>query len=144
MPNLDYKPDVSSAQLLDEFEEARARQAAVHELDRDGISTVMRYAKALPSARPTMDLSGLGKDVQATLLTMDDNELQALAQAGIGAVRKFVEGGTHGVHGVPVVKPAPEVAEAPSREMTAHERVLWKVQSRMLKTEGSQEFKLAK
>lgn len=144
MPNPEYKPEVSGNQLLDEFEEARARQAAVHHLDRDGVSTVIKYAKSAPSARPTVDLGGLEKDVRATLLTMDDNELNALAQAGIGAVRKFVEGRQHGVHGVPVVKPLAVVAEVPSTAKSAEERVLWKVRSRMLKVEGGQEFKLAR
>lgn len=59
----------------------------------------MRYAKALPEARPTMDLSGLSEDLRTTLLTMDDHELKALAQAGVGAIRKFVAGENHGVLG---------------------------------------------
>ncbi len=143
LTNPEYKPDVSSAQLLEEFDEARARQEAVHDLDRDGISTVVRYAKALPSARPTMDLSGLGKDVQATLLTMDDHEIRALANAGIGEIRKFVEGKPHGIFGVPVVRSL-VTANDPPKEMTAEERVLWKVRSRMLKAEHSQELKLSR
>ncbi|ACP24370.1 hypothetical protein NGR_c05770 [Sinorhizobium fredii NGR234] len=142
MPSPEYKPDVSSAQLLDEFDEARRRQAAVHDLDRDGISTVTKYASALPKARPTIDLGGLNKDIRATLLTMDDNELKALSKAGIGAIRKFIAGADHGVHGVPVVRSV-EISEAP-KEMTEHEQVLWKVRSRMLKSENGQQFKLAR
>jgi hypothetical protein len=144
MPNPDYKPDVSGTQLLDEFEETRQRQAAVHDLDRDGVSTVIKYAKATTSARPTLDLDGLAKDVRATLLTMDDHELRALAQAGIGAVRKFVEGKQHGIHGVPVVEALAAPPEVPSTGMSAEERVLWKVRSRLLKAEQGQEFKLAR
>lgn len=143
MPTREYKPDVSPAQLLDEFDEARARQAAVHDLGRDGVSTVLQYAKASPSARSTIDLGGLKKDIRATLLTMDDHELRALADAGIGEIRKFVEGTPHGIFGVPVVR-AMVVANDPPKEMTAEERVMWKVRSRMLKADGSQEFKLAR
>ncbi|RVO68437.1 hypothetical protein CN087_12740 [Sinorhizobium meliloti] len=141
MPNPDYKPAVSSAELLDEFDAARARQAAVHDLDRDGISTVLRYAKALPEARPTMDLSGLGEDVRTTLLTMDEHELKALAQAGIGAVRKFVAGQGHGVLGVPVVGSVKHIASP--QELSAKDK--WKVRAFMLKANGgSEEFKLAR
>lgn len=144
MPNPEYKPDVSGAQLLEEFEQTRQRQAAVHDLDRDGIATVIKYAKATPSARPTIDLDGLAKDVRATLLTMDDHELRALAQAGMGAVRKFIDGKPHGIHGVPVVAPLSASPAAPAPTMSAEERVLWKVRSRLLKAECGQEFKLAR
>lgn len=144
MPTPEYKPDVSSAQLLDEFAEARARQAAVDDLDRDGLSTVLQYAKASPSARSTIDLGGLKKDIRATLLTMDESELRALAQAGIGAVRKFIEGKHHGVHGVPVVNPVQQVAGPAPRDMALEERVLWKVRSKLLKEQSGQEFKIAR
>nr|WP_209601567.1 hypothetical protein [Sinorhizobium kostiense]MBP2235353.1 hypothetical protein [Sinorhizobium kostiense] len=144
MPKPEYRPDVSATQLLDEFDEARARQAAVHDLDRDGVSTVLQYARALPSARSTIDLGGLKKDIRATLLTMDENELRALAQAGIGAVRKFIEGKPHGVHGVPVVKPVQQVAVPAPREMTLEERVLWTVRSKLLKEQSGQEFRIAR
>lgn len=144
MPTPEYKPDVSGAQLLDEFEQTRQRQAAVHDLDRDGVSTVIKYAKAPEAARPTIDLEGLAKDVRATLLTMDDHELRALSQAGIGAVRKFVDGRQHGIHGVPVVAPLATAPAASTTEMSAEERILWKVRSRLLKGEQGQEFKLAR
>lgn len=144
MPTPEYKPDVSGAQLLDEFEQTRQRQAAVHDLDRDGVSTVMKYAKASEAARPTIDLGGLSKDVCAMLITMDDHELRALAQAGIGAVRRFIDGKAHGIHGVPVVASLAGAPAAPATEMSAEERVLWKVRSRLLKAECGQEFKLAR
>lgn len=141
MPGPEYKPSLSSTELLDEFDEARARQAAVHDLDRDGISTVLRYAKALPEARPTMDLSGLNEDLRTTLLTMDEHELRALVQAGIGAVRKFVAGQGHGVLGVPVVGSVKHIASP--QELSAEDK--WKVRALMLKAKGgSAEFKLAR
>ncbi|MBB3314636.1 hypothetical protein FHT77_000478 [Rhizobium sp. BK181] len=140
MPRPEFTPTMSSTELLDEFEAAR-RQAAVHDLDRDGISTVMRYAKALPAARPTMDLSALTPDVRLTLLSMDDTELRALQQSGIGAVRKFVAGDEHGVFGVPVIG---SVKESTGKRELSHEEK-WKVRSLMLKSEGaSSEFKLAR
>ncbi|WP_331373356.1 hypothetical protein [Sinorhizobium chiapasense] len=143
MPNSDYKPDVSASQILDEFEEARARRAAVHDQDRDGVSSVIKYAKAPAHARTTIDLGGLKADVRATLLTMDDNELRALAQAGLGAVRKFVEARDHGIHGVPVIKPRASAAELAPKQVTAEERMLWKVRSRMLKSEQSRVFRMS-
>lgn len=130
---------LTSSELLDEFEAAR-RQAAVHDLNRDGISTVMRYAKALPDARPTMDLSALNPDVRVTLLSMDDTELRALGQSGIGAVRKFVAGEEHGVFGVPVVGSVKESTVKP--ELSREEK--WKIRALMLRSKGaSSEFKLA-
>ncbi|MBP2235341.1 hypothetical protein J2Z31_001833 [Sinorhizobium kostiense] len=141
-PNPHFEPQTSGVQLLDEFEAARARQAAVHKLDRDGVDTVIKYARAKPSARPTIDLGGLRRDVRATLLTMDDNELQALANASIGAVREFLEVREHGIHGVPIVRPIP-ADTALTAEMTADERVLWKVRSKLLKSQQSSDFKLS-
>lgn len=141
-PNPHFEPATSGVELLDEFNANRAHAAAVHELNRDGIDTVVKYAKATPSARSTIDLGGLAKDVRATLLTMDDNELRALANAGVGAVRKFLEGREHGIHGVPLVR-AVSVANAPTAGMTAEERVLWKVRSKLLKGQQSSDFRLS-
>lgn len=141
-PTPHFEPQTSGVELLDEFAEQRARQAAVHELNRDGIDTVIKYAKAPAHARPTIDLGGLKADVRATLITMDDNELRALAQAGIGAIRRFVEGRQHGIHGVPLVRAIP-ADNAPTAGMTAEERVLWKVRSKLLKGQQSGDFKLS-
>lgn len=143
-PTPQFEPATSGIQLLDEFAEARARQAAVHDLDRDGVRSVVQYAKAAPSARPTIDLGVLKRDIRATLLTMDDHELRALANAGIGEIRKFVEGRPHGIFGVPVVREPSEAAAEPSKEMSPQERVLWKVRSKLLKEQSGQDFKLAR
>ncbi|MEY9830780.1 hypothetical protein ABIA25_002595 [Sinorhizobium fredii] len=142
-PNPHFEPLTSGIQLLDEFEESRKRQTAVQTLDRDGVDTVIKYAKALPPARSTIDLGGLRKDIRAILLTMDDRELQALAQAGIGAVRKFVDGKQHGIHGVPIVKPLASATEKSPRGISAEDRVLSKVRARILKAEQSGDFKLS-
>jgi hypothetical protein len=144
MPTPDYKPDVTSAQLLDEFAETRARQAAILDLDRDGIGTVLKFANANRSVRAGMDLSAVKADVRATLLTMDDNELQALSVAGPGKVRKFIEGKDHGIFGVPVVRPAPDVIIPPPTAMMPHEQVLWRTRARIVKSAHSQDLKLVR
>lgn len=129
MPTPEYKPDVSGIQLLDEFAEARARQAAVHTLDRDGVDTVLSYAKSPKVARATFDLSNVREDLRLTLLDMSDLELDALGNAGLSAVRKFVEGRDHGVFGVRTYTPGGQVKAAapePKVEMTAQERMLWR------------------
>ncbi len=133
MPNPEYKPDVSATQLLDEFNEARGRQAAVHTLDRDGVDTVLSYAKASPVARATFDLGSVKEDLRTTLLDMSDLELDALGRAGLSAIRKFVEGRDHGVFGVRIFAPGELVkAAVPERRnpTTAQERMLWRVQAR--------------
>lgn len=60
----------------------------------------MKYAAALPAARATMDLSAVRSDARVTLLMMDDHELKALAAAGLGKVRRWIEGRDHGIFGV--------------------------------------------
>ncbi|WCJ62787.1 hypothetical protein [Agrobacterium tumefaciens] len=133
MPSPEYKPDVSAALLLDEFDEARARQVAVHDLDRDGVSTVMKYSKASKSARATYDLGSVREDLRTTLLDMSDLELDALGRAGLSAVRKFVDGKDHGVFGVRTFSPGESVKAAlpePKEPMTVQERMFWRVRAR--------------
>lgn len=140
MPNPQYTPEVSGNQLLDEFEEARARQAAVHTLDRDGVDTVLSYTKASKSARATFDLGSVKEDLRTTLLDMSDLELDALSRAGLSAVRKFVDGKEHGVFGVRAFTPGQPVKAAapePKGEMTVQERMFWRVKARAGKA-GSQ------
>ncbi|APO66747.1 hypothetical protein IE4872_CH01096 [Rhizobium gallicum] len=67
-----------------------------------------------------------------------------MSVAGTGKVRKFLDGNEHGIFGVPVVQPAPEVVAAPPKGMTPHEQMLWQVRSRLLKAESGQEFKLVR
>ena len=143
MPRPEYKPDVSGTQLLDEFEAARARQAAVHTLDRDGVDTVLSYTKAAPAARATFDLSCVKEDLRTTLLDMSDLELDALGNAGLSAIRRFVDGKDHGVFGVRTFTPGQPVKAAdpePKGEMTIQERMFWRVRARAEKT-GNQ-FKM--
>lgn len=133
MPNPEYKPDVSAMQLLDEFDEARQRQATVHDLDRDGVSTVMKYAKASGAARATFDLGSVKEDLRMTLLDMDDLELDALGRAGLSSIRKFVDGKDHGVFGVRTFSPGKPVKGAliePKRPMTVQEQIFWRVRAK--------------
>lgn len=145
-PAPDFNPTIEKSDILGEYEEARKRHAAVHSLDRDGLDTVLRYAKADSRNRTGMDLSAVKADVRTTLLTMDDHELRALSSAGIGAVRKFVDGKSHGIHGVPVVKPlakAPEpVLAEPPANLNRHEKMLWKIRAELMKETGSKAFAL--
>ncbi|AMD60887.1 hypothetical protein AWN88_22480 [Agrobacterium tumefaciens] len=143
MPRPEYKPDVSGSQLLDEFEASRQRQAAVHDLDRDGVTTVMKYAKSSEAARATFDLSLVKEDLRTTLLEMSDLELDTLGRAGLSAIRKFVEGRDHGVFGVRTFVPGEPVKVAvlePRKPMTVQEHMFWRVKSRADKT-GNQ-FKM--
>ncbi len=135
-----YEPQVSGVDLLDEYNDTQKRLAAVHTLDRDGVDTVLRYVRAMPQARPTMDLSGVSKDVQVTLATMDDHELTALKNGGLSAVRNFVEG-KPSVHGVPcVVKAPPKAANDEPATMSVQERDLWKATAQYRRRTESKGF----
>lgn len=105
-----FTPDVDPAELLSEIHEQPKRTAAAHSLDRDALRAVLQYVKATPLRRATIDLSAVAHDVRATLLTMDEHELRALALAGDSAIRRFADGKIHCVHGVPVVGPQPAPA----------------------------------
>lgn len=143
MPNPEYKPDVTGNELLNEFEEARARQAPIHTLDRDGVDTVLSYTKASKAARTTFDLGSVKEDLRTTLLDMSDLELDALGRAGLSAIRKFVGGKEHGVFGVRTFTPGQPVKATdpePKEPMTAQERMLWRVRARAEKS-GAQ-FKM--
>lgn len=145
-PNPEFNPVIEKADIVGEYNEARKRHAAVHSLDRDGLDTVMRYAKSDSRNRIGMDLSAVKADVRTTLLTMDDHELRALSTAGIGAVRKFLDGKSHGIHGVPVVKPvvkAPEpVSAEPPANATRHEKMLWRIKAELERDTKSRRFAL--
>ncbi|MDQ0318969.1 hypothetical protein QO002_001107 [Pararhizobium capsulatum DSM 1112] len=133
MPTPGYKPDVSSTQLLEEFDEARARRAAVHTLDRDGVDTVLSYTRTTPAGRATFDLGPVKEDLRTALLDMSDLELDALGRAGLSAIRKFVDGKPHGVFGVRAFTPGqPIKAVVPERTepKTVQERMLWRVRAR--------------
>ncbi len=138
---------MTAAELLDEYELNRQAQTDVHRLDRNGVDTLVKYANASAAARSTMDLSAVGPDAMMTLLTMDDHELKALAKAGPGKIRKWIEGKDHGIFGVPKVHVSPEVvtedSPRPPAGMTPQQRMIWRVQSRLRKPDHTKAFKLA-
>lgn len=143
-PASDYKPDISAEQLLTEYDEARARQSAVHVLDRGGISSVLKFAAAPHRVRVDMDLSAVNASARATLLTMDENELKALSLASPGQIRKFLDGREHGIFGVPVARPIEGAIGAPERAATPHERLLQQVRSRLLDSNVGRETRLVR
>lgn len=128
-----YEPITQPIPILQELASKRAKESTTV-LDRDGISTVMSYAKALPPTRPTTDLSGLRVEVRDTLLCMNDAELKALGRGGIRAARLFVSGRDHGINGVPIVR----LSKPP---MTAAKRSAWKAQAQAMKPMNSVTFR---
>ncbi|MGO7278932.1 hypothetical protein GUK36_22765 [Rhizobium leguminosarum] len=148
LPNPEFNPTMTSTELLDEYESNRKAQAALQRSDRDSIECVVKYAAASPAARATTDLSAVPAEARLALLTMDDFELKALAAAGPGKVRKWVEGRDHGIFGVPnmsATRPI-NVAPAPSQPpvgMTPQQQMIWRVQAHLGKPEHSKEFRIA-
>jgi hypothetical protein len=148
LPRPEFTPNMTSTELLEEYEANRQAQFELQRSDRDGIASVMKYAAAPPANRATMDLSAVRSHARVTLLTMDDHELKALAAAGPRKVRRWIEGRDHGIFGVPAVTPAKAVETAPAplrppRNMSPQEQMVWRVHGRLGKLEHSKEFKLA-
>ncbi|MCZ4292374.1 hypothetical protein [Hoeflea alexandrii] len=128
-----YEPSTQPLEILEELAAKRAKEAAP-EFNKDGISSVMAYTKALPPSRPSTDLSALKEEVRDTLLCMSDDELKALSRGGIRAARLFVSGRDHGINGVPIVR----LSKPP---MTAAERSEWKADAQSMKTTHSVAFR---
>ncbi|WFT86770.1 hypothetical protein [Rhizobium leguminosarum] len=147
LPNPEFTPNMSSTELLEEYEANRHAQSAFQRSDRDGIESVTKYAVASPAARATTDLWAVPADARVTLLTMDDHELNALAAAGPAKVRRWIEGKDHGIFGVPAVTPTNSVKPAPApmqppAGMTPQQQMLWRVQAHLGKPDHSKEFRL--
>lgn len=144
LPAPEFAAGQSANDILDEFSERRARASAVHTLDRDGVDTVISYAKAAPSVRNGFDFGALDTDVRATLISMDDAELKALAEASknLNRIRRFVTKQEHGIHGVPVVRPLGEPVRPTPR--SAEENELWTMQARIRKAAESGQFALGR
>lgn len=128
VPAPGFTPDVDPAQLMCEIVDQPKRTEAARSLDRDALRTVMQYVKATPLQRATIDLSAVAHDVRATLLTMDEHELRTLAAAGDSAIRRFADGKSHSVHGVPVV--GPQTAPA-AREMSTVEAMQERIRQQL-------------
>ncbi|MBP2447007.1 hypothetical protein [Rhizobium leguminosarum] len=142
----EYNPTMTSIELLDEYEANRKAQTALKRSDRDGIETIMKYAAASPAARATTDLSAVPADARGTLLTMDEHELKALAAAGPGRVRNWLEAKDHNIFGIPSVTPAQPVvtpASPPPTNMSHAEQMVWRMQAHLGKPDHSKEFRIA-
>lgn len=139
-----YTPDVQTADLLNVLKDSRqAAQAEAHRLDRNGIESVLEFARAHRDVRSTMKLpQSLDPQVKAALLTMDDAALRKLHTSGIGQVRKFLDGRPHGIVGVPSfgehLPTSP--TETPPKGMTVHEAMVWKIRQQLLKSTESKPF----
>lgn len=118
-----YEPQLDVDDLMDVYRKRRNDNLVA--IDRDGIDTVVRYCKSLPSARRTFDLSGLKSEVRNTLLGMDQNELDSLSKSKLSVIRRFINGEPHGVYGVPTV-----VAEEP-RDVSPAIQLQNRIRSRM-------------
>lgn len=105
-----FVPDIEAGELLDRLRTGPAKSADRRDQERNGVAVVTKYLQATPAQRMTMNLEVLTVDVRATLIGMDEHELHALRTAGPLAVRRFVDGKSHRVHGVPAVGPQPEPA----------------------------------
>ncbi|ARQ56865.1 hypothetical protein Kim5_CH00757 [Rhizobium sp. Kim5] len=139
-----YTPEYQTADLLDVLKEARQdAKAKVTRLDRNGIDSVLAYARAHRDDRATMRLpKSLDPRVRAALLTMDDAALRKLHTAGIGQVRRFVDGMPHGIPGVPAFGENLTTAanDIPPKGLSTHEQMLWKIRAQLLKNKESEPF----
>lgn len=110
-----YEPNLTRADVVDEFRKAR-QAAAVEVLGRDIVATVRKFCAAPKAERATMNLRGVDTGAMALLLTMGEDELNALSRASEPAIRKFCLGKQHGIHGVPIIgvhQPNPIDARSP-------------------------------
>ncbi|MFN7103011.1 MAG: hypothetical protein ACK4N1_10360 [Pseudorhizobium sp.] len=138
-----FAPRMTPPDLENDYQMARTAASAVYRLDPGGIDIVRKFCKSPRHQRADMDLSALPSEARVVLLTMSDTELLALGNSGPGAIRKFVVGKEHGVHGVPVIgvhsTPANDVRRT---AMATDESVAWKAVGQRLKPYQSAAFKL--
>lgn len=110
-----YEPNMTRTDVVEELKKAR-QAAAVEVLGRDIVATVRKFCAAPRAERATMSLRGVDTGAMALLLTMGENELNALCRASEPAIRKFCLGKPHGIYGVPMVgvhQPNPVEARSP-------------------------------
>ncbi|WP_075292977.1 hypothetical protein [Pararhizobium arenae] len=131
-----YTPTTSKADILEDLKSARGKVASLE--NRDAVEAVLRYLRAPPQARKTMDLSAVSKDVRATLLTMDDAEFAALRNGGLAAIRLFCAGKDPGVHGVPSVKRyrLPDAVPGPVPDLVHDNPIVGRVRARLMNDFG--------
>lgn len=146
-PTPHYQPQITPSDVVGHLDQARAAAATVHTLDRDGIETVLSFCGTHRDDRAKTPLpKNLDPAVKVALRTIDDTALRALAAAGIGKVRKFIDGKLHGIPGVPEIAnavPAPHTEVKPSKGMTEHEVILWKLKAQLEQGRLSRPFQFA-
>lgn len=139
-----YSPDVQTSDLLNVLRDSRqVMQAEARRLDRNGIESVLEFARAHRDTRATMTLpKSLDPQVRAALLTMDDAALRRLHTSGIGQVRKFLDGRPHGIPGIPFFGEHLPTSrnETPAKGLSVHQAMLWKIRARMLQPTESEPF----
>lgn len=111
-----FTPDVEPGDLIKKLRIGPTKTADRRDQERDGVAVVTKYLQATPTQRTTMSLDTLSVDVRATLIGLDEHELYALRNAGPLAIRRFVAGKSHRVHGVPDVGGQPD--SAPRKKST--------------------------
>lgn len=125
-----YEPNLTRADVVDEFRKAR-QAAAVEVLGRDIVATVRKFCAAPKAERATMNLRGVDTGAMAFLLTMGEDELNALSRASEPAIRKFCLGKPHGVYGVPVVGVHQPIPANDSSPRPSSDRRRWKEQAEL-------------
>ena len=93
-----FTPTESTSSLAD-----RLTDEAKNEIQRkkDCLDTLNKYCAATAPTRDTIDLSIFKPEVRELLLNMDHFELNLLKNLPLKARRVFVDGGEHGIEGLP-------------------------------------------
>jgi hypothetical protein len=110
-------PTMTAVDVRDEYEDGYERQAAAAEARASDIGmAVHQYASSEdPGVRCAVDLGGLDYAQMDWLLSLKDDDLRKLAQAGPRACELAVTGRRSGIIGLP----APRVEDA-AHEITMH------------------------
>lgn len=93
-----FTPMESTSSLSDRLTDEAKNEI---ELKRDCLDTLNRYCVASAPIRDTVDLSVFKPEVRELLLNMDHFELNLLKNLPLKARRIFIDGGEHGIEGLP-------------------------------------------
>jgi hypothetical protein len=95
-----FTPTESTSSLADRLTDEAKNEI---ELKRDCLDTLNRYCVAPAPIRDTVDLSVFKPEVRELLLDMDHFELNLLKNSPLKVRRVFIDGGEHGIEGLPTV-----------------------------------------
>ena len=103
-----FTPTESTSSLAD-----RLTDEAKNEINfkKDCVDVLNRYCAAAGSTRDTIDLSVFKPEVRELLLNIDDHELNLLKNSPLKARRVFIDGGDHGIEGLPTVEASTKICE---------------------------------